>query len=360
MRTLTWLLITLLAVACGALDTPDLRSGRVVGHLSGATPGAYVYVYGAPDRFAWVGTDGSFRIDQVAAGQTQVILFDGDQGAKQVQANVGGARVEQLEEQAPLPAAGRIVAGAVPTGGCVANGARFDVVGTILSQVQATGGAAVELYPLPTGTYRVRVTLAGFAATEKDLGAAAGQGTPEEIELEVGGDEKGCVASGCATPGLTCEPEDGWCYPCVEDEQCGSNGQCVHDACIYPGGGGAFCDACTNASECQGGFCAGGDSGTGTCTSTCSSAADCPAGADCQDVGGTQVCVAPKTCSAFRYTFGASCFSAGRCQGAIAGSSCAREGSEDSPGVCTATCDAKRTCPASFTCDSGRKLCVPE
>ena len=69
-------LLLTVGLACGRLDTPDLAHGAVTGQISGALTGAYAYVLGLPDIYAPVAADGSFRLDQVPAGEPRIVMFD--------------------------------------------------------------------------------------------------------------------------------------------------------------------------------------------------------------------------------------------------------------------------------------------
>jgi len=79
-RHLATLLPTLAAcalAACGALETPDLSRGDVIGRLAGAAPGASIYPLGAPALKVALAPDGSFRLRGLPAGPARLVLFDG-------------------------------------------------------------------------------------------------------------------------------------------------------------------------------------------------------------------------------------------------------------------------------------------
>jgi hypothetical protein len=350
--------------ACGELHVPDLSTGEIAGRLTGAQPGAYAYVLGAPDRLATVGPDGSFAIARAPAGPQQVVLFDGATRAVLTAAvEVRGGDRTRLPERAAdtLPLAGRIVAAARTAGGALPTGVRFTVEGTILRDVPASGSGAL-LGPLPAGDWRVTAALPGFRPLPLSVAVAAGLASGAEVELDVDEREspRGCQATTCPN-GLHCDPADGRCKACVTSAHCGPDDACdpLSSTCVE----GTLADGALCESSSGPGFCAAPSSppgarvawvptpGTavpGYCSVTCAVRADCPAGWDCL----AGACQVVRSCLATASAFGSPCTRTTTCLADLAGGRCLRA-DDDSPGFCTAPCSDRAPCPAGLACLPG-------
>ncbi len=270
--------------ACGGLSTPDLSRGAVSGRIAGASAGAYAYVYGAPQLEAALAGDGSFEIAGVPAGPASVVLYDGSDRAEMVAVEVRGATRTRIERSAAaMPLAGGIVAAARPQGGTIGTGASYTVDGTVLAGVTAPPGAlSVELWPLPGGSFVVLAALPGFLPVASPVTALAGATVAAEADLNIDppDPEHGCVNKTCHAP-LLCELADGWCYECLQDQDCLGLGEtCVAHACVAAPATGArqICDPCTGPSDCADGLCFGGDPAGAVCSRSCLADLACPAG----------------------------------------------------------------------------------
>lgn len=341
-----------LGFACGGLDTPDLQHGAVTGRIPGARAGAYAYVLGAPDVLAQAAQDGSFRLDQVPAGQPRIVLFDGSSGAESLSVQVDGASVSHLDPGRPLRPAGTILVAASPLSGALPTGLAFTVDGTPLRQVSGASGVA-QLFPIPAGSFAVLATQPGFQDRRVDVRVEEGGSGSLELDLDVASEDqrRGCLSCGCEH-GLACNPGDGRCYQCVTSADCGANGTCTPaHTCSYPQGTGQLCQACTGASDCQGGAGAAcvnptGAALAGYCSRTCSGSDACPSGFDCRD----GACTASLSCLASTFSYGATCTEDRNCQAALKDGRCFPSDREkDTPGYCAAKVQAG--CPAGFVPD---------
>ncbi len=340
-------------LACGRLDTPDLAHGAVTGRISGALTGAYAYVLGSPGVYATAAADGTFRLDQVPAGQPRIVMFDGVAGAESVPVQVEGASVSHVELGRPLRAAGAVLVAASPLSGSLPAGLTFTVDGTPLRGVSGEAGSA-RLFPLPAGTFSISAVQPGFLAKRVDVDVAEGASAALELDLEVdaGDDRRGCVSCGCEH-GLACDPADGRCYQCVTNADCGANGTCTAaHVCGYPPGSGQTCEACTSAADCQvqGAKCVNPTGGhfTGYCSQACSGTQTCPSGYDCQD----SVCAVLVSCLEVTVTYGGTCTEDHNCQAALKDGKCFPLDRPDGvAGYCSAKVQAG--CPAGFGADPG-------
>ncbi len=348
--------------ACGGLETPDLSRGAVAGRIDGALPGAYAYVYGAPQLRAALAADGTFEIDGVPVGSASVVLYDGSNHAEMVAVEVQGATRAWIDRTAAaMPLAGSIVAAARPQGGTIGMGASYTVDGTVLAGVMATSTAlSVELWPLPGGSFVVWAALPGFLSVATPVTALGGATVAAEADLNIDppDPEHGCVNKTCRAP-LLCELADGWCYECLQDQDCLGIGEtCVAHACVAAPSAGArqICDPCAGPSDCASGSCFGGDPAGPYCSQTCTTDIDCPAGFACSNYA----CVAPLGCAALTATFGAPCLDNGGCDDALWAGVCVGVGAPGTTGYCSAGCLVAADCSAAVglpNCTAG--ACAP-
>ncbi len=336
--------------ACGGLTTPDLSRGAVSGRISGAAvPGAYAYVYGAPQLQAALAGDGSFEIAGVPVGPASVVLYDGSARAEMVAVEVLGATRTRIDRTAALmPLAGRIVAAARPQGGTIGTGASYTVGGTVLAGMPAQPTAlSVELWPLPGGSFMVWAALPGFLPLATPVTVLAGATVTAEADLNVDppDPEHGCVNKNCHAP-LVCDGSDGWCYECVATSDCTAGRTCEAHACVAAPATGLrqICDPCTADADCAGpsGLCFSGDPAGPYCSQTCTADANCPAGFACSG----NACVAPRGCASLTATFNAPCLENGACDDSLRGGVCA--GLVPGPvGYCSAPCLVAADCSAA-------------
>jgi hypothetical protein len=354
-RQAAFALIVACSTGCGALHTPDLGHGAVTGSIAGARAGqAYAYVLGSPEILAWAATDGTFRLDRVPVGQAVIVLFDGDRGAETVPLRVDAASESHVDLGRPLEPAGAILASASPLGGHRATGLTFTVEGTPLQSVRGEGGA--YLFPLPAGTFTVRLEEPGYSA--RSVSASIDAGTSNELALDLDVNEQdqhpGCLSSGCEN-GLVCAPTDGRCYACVSNADC-SGGTCdpTGHRCMYGGGAGPVCAACTVAANCSAGpagetaVCAPVAAGPGYCTHACGGPQDCPSGYDCQQ----NACFPLMGCQGIATAYGGTCFGDDVCKAALRNGKCMPADRPDNvAGTCSAPIQAG--CPAGYQPDPG-------
>lgn len=202
--------LSLVATACGGLDSPDLSTGAIAGRVAPAYPGGRAYVLGRPELAAELDADGAFLLAPVPVGAAEVVVFDGDVRAGRLPAVVRGAEVawvgpapdrrsdgsvgpagpdgEPFPPQSGagdglLPLAGTIVATAT-AGGAPVDGVRFDVEGTDQLGVAPGEGGAV-LGPLPPGTFEVVARAAGFAEVRRTVTVGAGETVAVQLALGV-------------------------------------------------------------------------------------------------------------------------------------------------------------------------------
>lgn len=375
-RRIATLPLLLLAAACGELETPDLARGDVAGRLAGASPGAFAYPLGAPQRKVAVAADGRFGLSGLPVGPARLVLFDGGLRAELVPVEVTGAGQAVVERTAAgMPLAGRVVMTVIPDGGAAPVSPRYAVQGTDQSGVAGNGGGAV-LFPLPAGAYRLDTDLAGFqAGTEPvtvDAPLASSDATYVEVRLQVAtSGPLGCAALGdqCRN-GLRCDGGDGRCYQCrLDRDDCGPVAACDPGTRFCTGTAGAVaspvCSSCAGDAEC-GGAAAGAycERATGASTGYCSRRADCPAGFQPDDapLDGPH-CRALLGCHTYFEEFGERCFSDTTCgerDGIVGGFCLGADLDRGVAGVCTAPCGGDAGCIVSgFTCDPVRRVCVP-
>lgn len=370
-RHLALLPLALLAAACGELETPDLAHGDVTGRLAGASPGAFAYPLGAPQRKVALGADGTFTLAGLPAGPTRLVLFDGDLRAELVEVEVEGSeRVRVERSAADMPFAGRAVVTVVPEGGAEPVAPTFLVRDTDQAGAATAAGAAV-IFPLPGGDYELEAGLPGFQPTTGALEVRAGLTGGLEVRLPVAtSGPRGCAAVGdlCRND-LKCDEADGRCYQCRPGfDDCGPGATCdpATRFCTGTGAGAsaAICSACAADQDCgdvaAGAVCQlAAGAVTGYCTRL-DGPAGCPAGFT--TAGTPARCVTPTSCHEYFEEFGEHCFSDPTCGPAdgIQGGFC-RGADRDAgiPGYCTAPCQADADCIVSgFTCDPVDRVCV--
>lgn len=356
--------------ACGALESPDLETGSLTGHLAHASAAAYVYPLGRPDLRVAVGADGRYTLGEVPVETGSLVVADELAGAwlaALVPVSVAGGDVRAVQDldAVALPPAGRVAAVARLGGGCTSTEPRFTVEGTDQVDVAAaSAGAAALLDVLPAGPFELHARSGGFTEGSAAITVVSGATVFHEIELEVehGDETPGCLApgTGCRA-GLLCGPDDGVCHECLEDGDCGGEeSACVERSCRLPATAGELCDPCTQDAGCQSGTCA--EEG-GFCTRTCAADGDCPAGMACEPDGVRSVCRAPSGCAELEEELGAECFTDAGCAEDLAGGVCLGDDTAVEPplpGYCTAPCASAADCAVApgFVC-GGSGYCEP-
>ncbi|HEX8910515.1 MAG TPA: hypothetical protein VF805_15025 [Anaeromyxobacteraceae bacterium] len=323
------LLAALVAAGCGGLSSPDLGTGQVDGRLSGAKPGAYAYVLGAPSLKAQV-QDGAFRLERVPVGSAQVVVFDGEARAGVVSVEVRPAARALLElSGADMPLAGRVVPVPRPAGGASGAKARMTVEGTEFVDVPAD--LAGGLFPLPSGGYSVRAALRGFKDWTNQVEVLPAVSLPVEMQLDVDDSAllRGCLGGAPCGPGLVCSRDDGRCYGCITDADCGGAACSDHVCTNQPLGCGGACGACGAGLACV-----------------------------------ASTCQAPAGCAAWLQGFGSECALDATCALALKDGRCFVPPGALVAGVgyCTAPCASDADCPTlgttRYTCDAVAQVCV--
>lgn len=374
-RRWRWAAIAVLGLAgCGGFASPDLATGQITGRLTDASAtGAYAYLLGSPDTRVPLASDGTFTLSGVPVGRATVVLFDGATRAGTVDAEVKAASRTRLADgaAASLPAARTVFVAARPAGGVDGTNARYGVDGVALAASAAVTGSVAQLYPLPPGMFRVTVQAPGYQPhpVEVDLRSDAQVQLQVEVGLDVDdGDlsHRGCLSNPCAG-GLSCG-ENGRCYACTSDAQCGAGASCHDHACVATDGGGdqrPVCAPCSAASECRPG--PGGEAALCLaeadyphCSFACAGGG-CPAGYACTTQGGVTACrpTTAGSCTLLYQVLGSSCFGDQSCP---PGLTCDRsDGSHEeySPGQCTGACTRDADCPqfVGYRCDVDHGRC---
>jgi hypothetical protein len=357
-----------LLAGCGGLDAPDLNTGQVSGRLTGAfrSGAAFAYALGAPQTKAAIATDGSYTLNGVPVGAARIVLFDGIDRADAVSVEVKPAtrsRADDRDAAALAPA--RTIVAAVRCGGASGARATYAVDGAALSS--DARGYVAQLFPLAPGTYTVRASLPGFhgQAVHVDLTDSELAQVELAMDIDEGDSHRGCLSSGCSG-GLTCSGDDGQCYACASDPDCGPNAKCDDHVCVADGTERPVCASCTSSAMCsagpagaasQPGMCIQAQSGGGNvCSHACALDTDCPSGFGCVATNAGMACVAGGGCAALLQEFGTACFKPEDCH--LADPQCL--GAAAGPGYCSSRCEADADCPGAlgFHCDATSRACV--
>lgn len=361
----------LLAAACGELSTPDLGHGEVVGRLSGAAPGAYVYPLGAPERKVAVEDDGRFKLEALPAGPARLVLFDGGLRAEVAEVRVPGSGRAVLDRTAAdMPLAGRLAMTLVPDGGVATVAARWQVRGTDQAGV-AGSSAGTLLFPLPAGDYELDAAMDGFQASTSGVAVVSGATGGVEVRLQIAlSGPLGCAAVGQACRNdLHCDVADGRCYACrLDHDDCGDGATCdpaTRFCTPAPGAAVAkVCSACADDAACGGAavgaYC---EKAAGASTGYCSRRGSCPSGFRLDETDPLAPrCLAILGCHTYFEEYGEQCLSDSTCDehDGIAGGFCRGASLDDGhAGYCTAPCAADADCLLSgFTCHPTERVCV--
>jgi hypothetical protein len=372
-RAIGMLASGLLVAACGGLESPDLGTGTLTGHLANASPAAYLYPLGRPDLAVRPGAGGRYTIEKVPVETAALVVVDFPAGswlAELVPVDVDGGEERAAPEvdAALLPLAGRVAAVARLGGGCTFAATRFTVAGTDqVDVVPAAPDVAAVLEALPAGAFELRARSDGFTDGHAAITVISGATVPYEIELEVeiGEATPGCLAPGasCRAP-LVCGPDDGVCHECLEDADCagaGAESSCVDRSCREPAAQGEICDPCTQDAECQPGTTCAEDGAF--CTRTCTLDSQCPAGMACQPDGARMVCKPPHDCAELEEEIGAECLTDAGCEDDLAFGVCVgadTTADPPTPGYCTGRCLSSADCALvpGYVCGTSNR-CEP-
>jgi hypothetical protein len=371
----------LLLAACGGLNSPDLATGQVSGRLAGAQPGAFAYALGAPQTKAEIAADGSYTINGVpvtATGTAPIVLFDGATKADIVAAPVKGASKTRADDtDASALALARKVTVTAACGGSVSpNNVTYEVEGVALRD-DGTGPSAT-LFPLPPGKFKVRAHAKGMIDAEKDVDVSNGDDSADlEMQVEDGDtSNRGCLSNGCSVGDLKCD-NDGRCYPCTSDSQCGAGMKCSNHQCQSENPDlKNICISCAVDSDCaygpagasQPGLCLLGTPTGNVCSHGCSTDLDCPSGFACGPATNGHLACLPfggSNCSTFLAVFGRGCTNNTKeadCAG-LADPKCVGSGHSNQPGYCSSRCTTQADSPSSLTlgtwvCDTTALVCV--
>ncbi|MBS2031864.1 MAG: hypothetical protein JST54_28465 [Deltaproteobacteria bacterium] len=270
--------VILLALAgcVGGLNNKPLEQGSVSGQLVGAgSAQALVFISGHHELATTSAADGSFTIANVPLGPFQLVASasaSAGQGGGTMAA--GGANVGALN----LSAAPGFVIN-VRRAFANASGAQVSIVGTPLSGVTGDDGVA-RLGALPVGCYELQVVL---ASGETDAHSSCSESSEAEHDDHFDFDSDGgegdtdggwdCRTGAGCNNGLHCDPNDGQCYACVQDQDCGGPGSVCHEhQCVAQVQG---CATCAGDFDCgPGGRCVSAFSSM-ICEFACQQDADC-------------------------------------------------------------------------------------
>jgi hypothetical protein len=365
---------------CGGLSNPDFTTGEVTGRVTGAVQtGAFAYVLGSPETRVPIAADGSYTLHGVPVGDgtARIVLYDGGTHADthDVQVKPAARSYAADRDVGTLALARTVFVAARCMGGISGAKTTYGVEGAALGG-DAIGDTAI-LYPLPPGKFRIYAALPGLYVDPIDVDVTTDASVQIEFDMDLDedDDQRGCGSNACL-PGLYCDADNGQCYQCVTDDQCGSGQHCINYACTTDTWR-AVCASCDSASQCspgssqQAALCipAPGGAGGNVCSHACATSADCPSGYACQSTADGMACVPPQSasCAALTQAFGKACFTmtsattpAADCA-PLDTPTCKRSsGGGSTAGYCTSRCSATADCPTGFECDLDDHICEHE
>lgn len=346
MRTLRHIAAVVLALgvaACGNLQNDPFRVGTVRGRLTESDSAlAMVSVLGSPGIRTNVEADGSFTLERVPAGRSELLVVASADKATRLTVTVQGGGAVALGDVEPREAGFLDVRVNAP-GKLRVSGGQVSVDGTPFQRMQLDEKGRARMGPLADGCYNVSVSAPGFpvAATS----ACVGNGEKKEVKVNLAvpdGDvvHHGCAVAGCVD-GSLCAP-NGQCVECYEDSQCGAGLSCKGFRCE---GNGPQCGTCNGDWQCgAGASCQDLPEGSAACVAACDAKTPCDAGFTCQ--GGRCLPDAAQFSGCHAYK--------------LVGSACAEDASCQAQGLlnglcvagsCTFRCATDRECPHGFACE---------
>lgn len=332
---------------CGGLENAPFLIGTVHGQLTESDPSvAYVSVLGAPEVRAPVAADGSFTLEDVPAGHSELFIVASASKTLRQPVIVQGGQSITVGLLTPKEASFLSVKVKAPEHQDIGT-ATVSVVGTPLQQLALEGLEELLVGPLPDGCFTLGVSSSGFPNVNAETCVSAGE--QKEVKVNLPEPEEGCLVTGCEGD-FRCA-QNGRCVECLEDAQCGPGLTCRGFRCED----GPVCTPCDGDWKCHANAsCQALPEGGSACVAKCSPSVNCDDGFTCQ--GG--LCL-PDTdefsgCGGFR-EMGTSCSEDQHCRGkGLVNGVCLQ-------GACTFRCTAKGKCPAHYSCEDGvgGRVCRP-
>jgi hypothetical protein len=334
---------------CGELINTPFLVGTVHGRLTESDPAlGQVSVLGAPELRSGVAPSGTFKLEDVPAGEAELFIVASANRAVRVQLTVPSGQSLHLGEVTPKEASFLELTVKAPSHQRV-DEARVSVAGTPLQRLPLDRGDEVRVGPMPDGCYTLEISLPGFREVSSETCVSAGEHKQVKVNLPApdgrNGD-RGCAVTGC-TEGFLCA-SDGRCVECLQNEHCAPGLSCRSSRCE---GDGPFCAPCDGDWKCRSdATCEPMPEGGMACVERCVDDKSCEDGFTCQ----AGLCLPDKAwltgCSAYRQV-GAACDGEARCRelGLVNGLCLEQR--------CTYRCTSDAECPDSFRCEdsaSGR------
>jgi Cys-rich repeat protein len=340
-------LLTLGSIGCGELVNAPFLIGTVHGQLTESDPdAAFVSVMGSPELRGTVARDGTFKLEQVPAGEAELFIIASADKALRVPLIVQGGQSVSVGVLTPKEASFLSVRVKAPSHHSV-DEARVSLEGTPVAPKQPDEDGRLTMGPLPDGCYTLNVSLPGFREVSSETCVSAGE--RKDVKVNLPPPNSGCMETGCSDDFL-CMP-DGQCVECTEDSHCGPGFTCRGTRCE---GEGAACSSCEGDWQCKSGAsCQELPEGVTACVEACRDSGDCEDDFVCQ-AGRCLPAPAQYTgCKAYGQV-GASCNADAQCRSmGIVNGLCLEA-------KCTVRCNSGNECPQGFSCEdaTGGRACV--
>ncbi|KFE67158.1 carboxypeptidase-like regulatory domain-containing protein [Hyalangium minutum] len=337
------------ALGCGELENAPFRLGTVQGRLTESDASvALVAVMGAPELRSTLAADGSFKLEQVPAGQAELFIIASASKALRVSLIVQGGQSVTVGSLTPKEASFLALRLKAPSHEPVEQ-AQVTLVGTPMLPLQPDEHGRLSVGPLPDGCYTLSISAPGFpdVASETCLGS----GETQEVKVNLPAPSKKCEQTGCSQ-GFVCA-QNGRCVECLDDSHCVSGLSCRGMRCE---GEAPVCTSCEGDWQCGSkASCQEFADGSKACVTSCANANQCEDGFTCQ----AGRCLPDEAqfngCPAY-VKLGTSCDNPVLCrnQGLVNGLCVG--------GRCTIPCDTGRVCPEEFSCEntSDGRVCISE
>ncbi len=387
-----WLALLLMFTGCfGNLSNDDLRFGTVLGQLTGSEAAqARVFLLNHPDLATTTDSAGRFSIPKVPEDDHNPyqLLAIGTTTALTASVEVEGGQLAAPSTVALMGASPMAVS--VSLRGAPLAGVEVSVEQTPISATTGSDGVAA-LGVLPAGRFRMSAARDGVTqecsvdlvppmeahceigfevpvdagpvdAGPPDAGpddAGPGDAGPADAGPDDAG--PGDAGSSCTQEcqqGLVCDPADGQCYLCVDDDDCGGGGaMCSDHSCISPINS---CQSCQSATDCASGACLPVfPEGGSQCVASCNADGGC--GQTQSDYGYSSnpqnLCLPNtneiSTCDGALY-LGASCNASSDCvaMGLVLGLCVGAP-----TGSCSVACASDSDCPLGWLCQPDNLTC---
>jgi hypothetical protein len=335
-------------VSCGGLDNAPFRAGTVHGQLSESDPSvAYVSVIGAPDVRSGMEPDGSFTLEQVPAGATELFIIAAANRALRQPLVVQGGQSISVGLLVPIEASFLSVRVRAPDHQRVVSG-QVSVAGTPVRDQPLDDSGRLKIGPLPDGCYTLSISVPGFPDLDSETCVSAGE--EKEVKVTLPTPASGCSETGCSDDFLCTQA--GRCVECLEDSHCGPGLSCNNSRCE----GGPLCTPCDGDWKCRAGAtCQELPEGGKGCVAGCATSGKCKDGFTCTNSRCLPDASQYSGCGAYR-SVGAPCTGDELCTGlGLANGVCL-------DGICTFRCTTNDECPDDYACAAGSsgRACRPE